>query len=90
MAAKYRCPLYNEKIITSYKSCTIVGNNDACNSGKRILNMFNDSSGRCMCTHIKLKGDDALVDWKNDYKVCIRDTKGELKKKYPFPTEKAL
>jgi len=91
MAAKYRCPLYNEKIITSYKSCTIVGNNDACNSGKRILEMFN-SMDICMCTHIKLQGDDqaAIEKWDSEYIQCKQKSLSELKKKYPFPTEKAL
>lgn len=91
MTAKYRCPLYNKKIITSYKSCTIVGNKRACNSGKSILDMF-ISDGECMCTHIKLQGDDqvAIEKWGSEYTQCRQKSGPELKKKYPFSTKKAL
>ena len=85
MAAKYICPLYNEKIITSYKSCTFVGNKDACDSGKSILKMFN-SMDICMCTHIKLQGDDqaAFKKWDSEYDICRDDSAKKLNEKYPF------
>ena len=47
--------------------------------------------GKCMCTHIKLKGDDtaAIEKWNSECDESRKDSEDELYKKYPLLTKLA-